>query len=81
MKRRKSERSEQKVCERCGGPGRLHYRYCKECHKTALLEMEEAGYLERRPGRQQFRPKEKQQDTAKEPSPWTEDAIRALEDR
>lgn len=40
--------SEPRACERCLLPAVESERFCKECRKAFILEMESSGYLQRR---------------------------------
>jgi len=71
-------------CEMCGeAPRSKDKRFCKDCCKAKLADLREAGYLERVPRKTQRRGKDREQapdGPQYDPSPWSENAIRALED-
>jgi hypothetical protein len=47
----------------CGKEAVAGERYCRQCKKLVLKEMEQAGYLERRPARSPTRDKEARENT------------------
>lgn len=67
-------------CEDCGQPT-IHDddRFCKDCRKARVAQMQADNYLRSVP-RHAGRPSEKMQAPDMEPSPWGENAVRALEE-
>lgn len=51
-------------CERCGEPrGFVDKKYCKECAKVILSELESSGYLQKKPSAGKFRDQSKRENT------------------
>jgi hypothetical protein len=71
-----------KPCEECGKDSVTGERYCKGCRKAILSVLDASGYLTPRVWARAYRDPDKMAatNTGGDPSPWLENAIRAMED-
>ena len=71
-------------CEQCQQEPRVKgQRFCPSCKKALLAKMQEDGYLEyeyRQYGYRGYRGRDAHEAPDRDPSPWLENAVRALED-
>jgi hypothetical protein len=68
-------------CERCNEAQRvLGERFCRDCRKSVLADLQRSGFLEKVPWRTRMRPAEKRQAHERDPSGSQENAVRDLEE-
>lgn len=68
-----------RICPACGTANRGDgNKYCSACTKKLKTEMRESGYLPKVP-RLVTRRNGSREEKCREPSPWNENAVRALE--
>ena len=69
-------------CEECKKESRVEgQRFCSDCKKALLARMREEGYLEADWRGRAYRGRDARQAEDKDPNPWLENAVRALEDQ
>ena len=66
-------------CERCPSEAVRKERFCPKCRKLVLEALRNSNYLTPRPYTP-YRSGFKRQAAEGDPSPWNENAVRALED-